>query len=178
MKNLEKLLQSSKKLEERQTARKAKEIDEVYLFNLQKECYKKCELDRILEINQTHTKRLDQEIEEPVTAEHKCIKSKAKKLLEAEEFEKHRLNPPINDFEVIAEMQGFSVGEKPHVLKQLPAGSSDAFTHELTELTEVQFQRELKQNERAIKNNQENMEEEEKKTGNVFFFHPVKRRAK
>jgi hypothetical protein len=170
MKDFEKLLQSSKKLEERQTARKAKEINEIYLFNLQRECYKKCELDRILEIDQAHAKCRNLEIEGPVIAERECLESKVGEFLEVEEFENQtqdiQISPPN------------SSGEQPHILKQLPAGSPDAFTHELTDLTETQLQRELTQNEMAINGSQEDSEEEEEIPGTVFFFRPTKIRAK
>lgn len=172
MKNFEKLLQLSKKLEDRQTVRKAKEVDEIEKFDSQEECHKCRELDQMLKINDAHAQLLKQELEKPVAAQQEWLKEKTEELSEVEEFEKQaqdlQINAPGNEFEMIEEIQGNTFEEKSYQLKQLPPGSPDTFAHDLSDLTETQLQREFDWNKAAISGEQDFNEEEEAE--NLFFF--------
>ncbi len=181
MKQFEKFLQASKKLEDRQTTRRAKEVAEIEKFDSQKEHHQCRKLERIHNIGRAHIKRQKQELEEPIIFEQEWSEDKARKLSEIEEFERQaqdmQINIPGNEFEIIEEIQRGAFGEKPHELKQLSAGSPDVLRHDLTDdLTESHLQRELKQNETAINEGQDSGEEEEKTRSIFFFLPPVSRR--
>ena len=181
MKNFEKFLQYSRKLEELQTARKAKEVDEIQKLDIQMEYHKCLELDQVLESDRACNDHLNQELEEPIATEQEWLEDKTQELLEIEEFERQaqdiQFNVSGNDFEIIAEIQAATFEEPPYELKQLPTASADAFDHELSNLTEVELQREIKQNEAAINEEQESIEGE-KSPGDVFFFRSEKSDSK
>jgi hypothetical protein len=109
----------------------------------------------MLEANRHHVERVVQDLDTPVAMEQERIARTMENLREIEAFESQfqdtKLNTPGNEFEIISELQGNIEGEQQSdSQKQLPAASSDAFTHELTELTEVELQRELEANRTAI----------------------------
>lgn len=176
MKKFEKILQYFKKIEEAQTLRKAKEVDEIQHFDVQKDNRNCRELDQMLKLDRAYKKRQKSKLEDPVAMEQESLQRKTQHLSEVEDFEQQamdtHLDAPGNEIEVVAELEGFSFNEKPHNLKQLPAGSADAFTHELTELTENQLQREFEKNEAAIKEEPEPEPEEKKEPETTFFFRP------
>lgn len=175
MKKFEKFLRASKKLEEHQTVRKAKEVGEIEKFDNQKEHYKCHKIDRMFKIDRAHTEGLKQELEKSVTVEEEWLQDKTEELSEIEAFDRQaqdmQNNAPGNEFEIVAELQGFTFGQAPHEMKQLPAGSPDTLNHDLNELTESHLQRELERNKAAINKEQES-EEEKEDTDTVFFFRP------
>jgi hypothetical protein len=174
MKKFKKILQYFKKIEEAHTLRKAKEVDEIQQFDVQKDNRHCRELDQMLKLDRAYKKRQRSQLEDPIAMEQESLQHKTQHISEVEDFKQQamdtQLNTPGNELEVVAELQGFSFHENPHNLKQLPAGSADAFTHELTELTENQLQREFEENEAAIK--EEPKPEEKKEPETMFFFHP------
>ncbi len=176
MKKIEKILQYPEKIEAAHTLRKDKELDDIKQFDAQAESYKCRELDQLLKVDHAYNQRLEPKLEEPFVLELELIHSKTQALLEIEDFEHQtmdtQLTAPGNEFEIIAEMQEVTYDEAPHPLKQLPAGSPDAFTHELSEFTEDRLQRENEKNDATINSGQEQEPEEEtKEPETVFFFH-------
>lgn len=185
MKNLKKFLRSSKKLEARHTDRKAREVEEVYTFNLQQEYHKHREFDRLHELSSAHARH------------------KEGVLLNTEDFEQQaqedRQYGSDSEFERIAELQGFHFEPQPHRLKQLPAGSHDVFSHDLSEEAEIHLQKETAKNRRALKQDpslkagtgnpipipahdlyggdDEDFEDEDM-SNNVFYFRPLKTKRK
>jgi hypothetical protein len=155
MKNLLKFLRASKKMEVRQVARKAKEIDEVYAFNLQREVAGCHQFDQMLEDDGVRREIRKQksepisEMEEDFVARHNDV------LTTVEAFERDALETQQyaegNAFDIIAEMQGFDFEEtRPHAVKQLPAAPSDVFANTLTDVTESQLEEESTHNKQAI----------------------------
>jgi hypothetical protein len=176
MKNFEKFLRYSRKLEELQTTRKAKEVEEIQKLDTHMDSHKCRELDQILNIDRLNTEEIDQDLEESLAIEQEISEKARQKLLDIEEFERRaqdmKINAPGNDFEIISEIQGLPSGDQPSDLKQLSSGSSGAFPDELGELTEIEFQRELQQNELAIHNKNDQVKEKRK---GLFFFRAKKK---
>ena len=155
MKKFEKFLQYSRKLEELQTARKAKEVDEIRKFDIQLERQKCRDLSQILRTEQQQVKHVVQNLDTPVEMELGHQANTRQAFEEAVEFERQahnmKLNAPGNEFGVISELQGFTYEEQhPYRQKQLPEASDDAFTNELSDVIEMELQRELQKNEEAI----------------------------
>lgn len=155
MKNLIKFLRASRKMEIRQVARKAQEIDEVYAFNLQHEISGCHQLDRILEGDDALRETRKQKSEPISEMQEDFVTRHNEELASVEIFERDALESQQyadgNAFDIIAEMQGFDFEEtRPHAVKQLPAAPSDVFANNLTDVTESQLEEELTHNKQAI----------------------------
>ena len=178
MKKFEKILQYCNKIEESHTVRRSKEVDESQQFDVQKETSTCRQLDQILKVDSAYKKRQIKELHMPVELEQEALHQKTIHLEEIEEFDRQSLDFQLegahNAFEIVAEIQGFTFDERSHTPKQLPAGPPDAFTHELTDLTEMRLHREIEKNEAAIYGEQEEEPEDEPhKPETVFFFRPT-----
>ena len=150
-------LDFAQQLEEFQTTRKAKEVNEIYNFDRLKESLKQ----RLMTLNRRmetlHQRALRQRTERPEIAEEYIIREKAQTLQELAEFDQQVYDAQLgaNDsaFDTIAEIQGFCYqdhSDPGQTLKQLPEASTDAFAHELDALTKRELQKELEQNEKAL----------------------------
>ncbi len=156
MKKDENPLQFSQQLEAFQTARKAKEVNEICKFDTLKESLKQKHLTLSRRMGTLRQKFLRQLIEEPEIAEEYIIQEKAQALQELAEFEQQaydmQQDAPDNEFDTIAAIQDFRYQlEAPQQeLKYLLETHSDAFAHELTALTEAELQKEWEQNEKTL----------------------------
>ena len=154
MRNLIKFLRSARKMEARQTARKAQDVEEAYTFDLQRktsDCYR---FEQILDEETTRETIQNQKSEPILQMEEEFIARQNEELASIEAFESdtkvEQQYAPGNTFDTIAEIQGFELEKKLSGLKQLPAGSPDAFDNDLTDLTEFHLQEELSQNKKAV----------------------------
>jgi hypothetical protein len=141
-------------MEARQTARKAQEVEEVYTFDLQRKasgCYR---FEQILDDATTRETIQSQKSEPILQMEEEFIARQNEELAAIEAFESDtkvdQQYAPGNTFDTIAEIQGFELEKKLYGLKQLPAGSPDAFDNDLTDLTEHHLEEELSQNKKAV----------------------------
>jgi hypothetical protein len=170
MDNLGKFLYSARKLEGLQTARKAKEVDEIRKFDVQLEARKRRNLAQTLETEQQHTQALNQKLAEPLAAEQAWRDAKTDELRHTEAFAHQgrvplrqaqdialrqtqgtpRFDEPMCDFDIIEEIQGFGFRREPYSLKQLPAADIDAFTHELSDQTDSHLSQEVHRNQQAV----------------------------
>jgi hypothetical protein len=151
-KDTEKFLHYPKKLEEHQTARKAKEIDEVQRFNRQLEYHQHLELHEVLDTERMFTESQKQASDETMTDEQRQVEVTTEELLEVNEFEAEvsamTMTALESDFPENQESEDISSPASP---QQLTAGSPDPFTHELSELTETCLQQELEKNDATLK---------------------------
>jgi hypothetical protein len=162
MDNLGKFLHYARKLEDLQTVRKAKEVDEIRKFDVQLEVQKRRNLVQTLETEQQHTQALNQELAEPLAAEQAWRDAKTGELQHVEAFAHQgrvplrqtqgtpRFDESAHDFDIIEAIQGFGFRREPYSLKQLPAGDADAFTHELSDQTESHLSQEVYRNQQAV----------------------------
>lgn len=171
MNRLEKFLRYSQKLEELQTERKAKEVDEIRKFDIQIKSHKQRESDQMTEFAQIYMDWQNQRINEPLADEQQRQDRQLRDLEELRQFEEYAYNTSQygtdNPFDLIAEMEHDSGIEHAHEeIKQITAGTPDAFDHELTECTEIHLQQELEQNEIIVK---KDVPIEEPKPTGLFF---------
>jgi len=171
MKNFKKFLQASNRLEERQTARKAKEVDEVQKFDLQLESHKQIKMLESIDAEQVVAKSRKHTLDEIVAYEQQRIELATDELLETEDFETEAFEVAVNTeiFQDISEIQKPENLNQPKQIKQLPAGPPDPFDHELSDLTEECLRRETEKNDAAIKQMQEEDEESARQKGPLFF---------
>jgi hypothetical protein len=163
MKNFKRFLQTSKKLEELQIARKAREVDEVQKFNLQLESHKQSDLVERLDAEQALEESRAHTLDEIIAGEQRRIELATDELLKAEDFEAEAFEVSGNadGFRELSGIQDPGNINRHHQIKQLPAGSPDPFDHELSDLTETCLQRELEKNETVVKQMQEEEAQEE-----------------
>jgi hypothetical protein len=160
MPNFKRLLQCAKKFEDLQISRKTKDVDEIQKFNLQKEYHQHITMLQNLDADRAYIESQKDGLEGIITEEQGRIEIKTNELLEAEAFDQEAFENPVNsgEFQSISETQKTSAINWQEPLKQLPAGSSDLFDQEMSDVTEVCLQRELEKNDAAIKQVQEEEE--------------------
>ena len=155
-KDSDKFLHYPKKLEEHQTARKAKEIDEVQRFDRQLEYHQHLELLEALDTERTFTESQQQALDETMTDEQQQFEVTTEELLAVHEFEAEvpamTMTASGSNFPESQVIKDISPPSSP---RQLTAGSPDPFTHDLSELTETCLQQELEKNDTALKKAQE-----------------------
>jgi hypothetical protein len=157
MKDLKKLLQCAKKFEDLQLSRKAKDVEDHHKFALQKESYNHHELVQILDADRASCKSEEDRLAEVINADQEGLEVRAHELLEAETFNQEAFETLVNfeDVQSLSEAQDSEYTNQPESMKQLPPGPPDLFAHELSEVTEACLQREITNNESAIRPPQE-----------------------
>ncbi|MBD3308904.1 hypothetical protein GF339_21010 [candidate division KSB3 bacterium] len=183
MKNLKKLLQYSQQVEHVQTARKAKEVGEVQNFEAHWQHHKRRDFTQYVGFEQAYTDHLSRTLDELDADEHAHVEHDIQTLAEIEQFEQHAQNDQLrtsgNTFDLIDELQGRRSGQESHAIMQLPAAPPEVFEQEFSDVIDVEFHRELDQNQRQInqeedpapasedENSEDNTDDAPR---NVFFF--------
>lgn len=159
MKTFQKFFQYSRKLEELQTARKAKEVDEVRKFDAQMEAQKQRNLDQHLKSERAQDEQHIQALEHPAISEEIWITVQEQRLQKVEEFDEQaqrsKTDAFYNDFGQFLEFQESRFESVSDGSTALFSATYDAFTNELSDVTESELQREVQQNDEAIYANQE-----------------------
>lgn len=144
-------------LEAFQTARRAKEVNEIYTFDRMKEGLKQRHMTITQRMDKLQQKALRNKLEQAGEPDGELLQEQAMMLEELVEFGRQahdaQIDAPDNEFDTIAGLQGFNyhAPDNDHQpLKQLPEAHSDLFDHELNALTEQELQKELEQNEKTI----------------------------
>lgn len=170
MKNFHiKFLQSSKKLEGAQIDRKAREVDEIWKFELQLEAHKHVEMFESVESEQTSLESRKCALDEALAEDQRQEELTANELLETEDFETKAFEVSNRSLRNLSEVQKPGESDRQTDRKQLPESTSGPFDHELSDLTEACLRRELEKNETAVKQIQEEDEESERRKGPLFF---------
>lgn len=158
MKTFRKFFQYSRKLEELQTARKAKEVDEIRKFDVQLEAQKQRNLEHHLKSERVQAKQQKQDLEHPLISEQEWQTLRIEHLQEVEEFDQYaqhtKINVSDNDIEQMSALQENMSGTSPDIPQALPSVTYDVFANEIPDVAENEFQRELQKNYDAIYANQ------------------------
>jgi hypothetical protein len=171
MKNFSiKFLRSSKKLEGVHTARKSREVDEIWKFGLQLEAHNHIEMFESVDDEQAALESRKYALDETIADAQRQDELTRHELLETEDFETNAFEVSINgSLRNFSETQNSVEINQQTQLKQLPESTSGPFDHELSDLAEVCLQRELEKNDAAVKQIQEEDEENERQKGPIFF---------
>jgi len=157
MKDLKKLLQCAKKFEDLQLSRKAKDVEDHHKFALQKESHTHHELIQLLDADRASCKSEEDHLAGVINEDQEGLEVRAHKLLEAETLHQEVFETLVNfeDVQSLSEAPDSEHTNQPEPMKQLPPGPPDLFVHELSEATEACLQREITNNESAIRPPQE-----------------------
>lgn len=159
MKTFQKFFQYSRKLEELQTARKAKEVDEIRKFDVQMEAQKHHNLDQHVKSERAQTNQCIQALEHPPISQGAWRAVQVQHLQEVEEFDEYaqhsKTDASNNDFEQLLELQESRLENIPDGSTALFSATYDVFATEMSDVTESELQRECQQNDEAIYENQE-----------------------
>jgi hypothetical protein len=157
MKDLKKLLQCAKKFEDLQLSRKAKDVEDHHKFALQKESHNYYELIQSLDADHASCKSEQDRLAEVINADQEGLEIRAHELLEVETLSQEAFETLVNfeDVQSLSEAQDSEHTNQPESMKQLPPAPPDYFEHELSEATEACLQREITNNESAIRPPQE-----------------------
>lgn len=159
MKTFQKFFQYSRKLEELQTARKAKEVDEVRKFDVQMEAQKQRTLDQHLKSERAQDEQQIEALEHLAISEEAWMTAQEQRLQKVEEFDEQaqrsKTDAFYNDFGQFLEFQESKFESVPDSSTALFSAAYDVFTNELSDVTESELQREVQQNDEAIYGNQE-----------------------
>ncbi|GAK57836.1 hypothetical protein U27_04803 [Candidatus Vecturithrix granuli] len=159
MNTFQKFFRYSRKLEELQTARKAKEVDEIRKFDVQMEAQKQRNLDQHLKFECAQAKQQIQALEHPTIKAEAWMTEQLQRLQEVNEFDEHvqhsKTDTSNNVFEQLVELQNSRLENAPDSPTALFSATYDVFANEISDVTESELQREFQQNDEAIYENQE-----------------------
>lgn len=158
MKTFQKFFRYSRKLEELQTARKAKEVDEVRKFDIHMEAQKQQQLAQHLKSERIQVKHQKSELESPLISEQAWKEHQNQHLQEVKAFDRYAQHTKIrasdNELEQMIALQESLTEPSSDASPALPSVTYNLFADEVTDITEQEFQRELQHNHDAIYANQ------------------------
>ncbi|MDY0092349.1 MAG: hypothetical protein RBT80_06590 [Candidatus Vecturithrix sp.] len=158
MKTLWKFLHYSRKLEELQTARKAKEVDEIRKFDVQTDAQNQRNFDRHLKSDRSRLEHHIRDLERLSASEQAWMSMQLQCLHEVKAFDDHVQHSKSdilnNDVEQFLDLQTGMPERTHNGSTALSSVTYDIFADEIRDVTESELQRELQQNEEAIYENQ------------------------
>ena len=154
MKTFQKFFQYSRKLEELQTARKAKEVDEIRKLDVHLQAQKQRNLEHHLKSERIQINQQKRNLEQSQIFEQEWQTFRIEHLQEVEEFDQYAQNTKINvsdnDVEQMIALQENMSEISADIPQALPSVTYDVFAHEIPDVAENEFQRELEKNHDAI----------------------------
>lgn len=159
MKTFQKFFQYSRKLEELQAARKAKEVDELHKFDVQMEAQKQRNFDQHLKSDRARAEQHIQNLDHPPINEEAWMTGQLQRLQEVVEFDEYtqhsKTDASGSDFDQVFELQNSRLENAPDDSAALFSETYDVFVNEISDVAESELHRELRQNDEAIYESQE-----------------------
>lgn len=189
MNNLKKFLQSARRLEARQTARKAFDVEDNERFDAQRERYQDYQMKQHLEFEDEFAHEMSLSVAPAFEMEQASLTQQAEALGRLTAFERQcgeiQQDAPDSAFARIASVQHPDLDRHPpETLKQLQSAPAEDDVIDLHVLAETHLKNESTRNKRAIQrgptgsDDEELFKEQDEEKHSVFYFRPIPSKEK